>query len=320
LEHIAQRVLQGDARAVARLISRLENDAPDAIPLLRAIFHATGKAFVLGVTGAPGAGKSTLVDGLIRQARQAGATVAVLAVDPSSPFTGGAILGDRIRMQAHANDTGVFIRSMGARGQLGGLARATRKAIHVLDAAGYAMIIVETVGVGQSELDIAAAADTTVVVVTPGMGDTVQTLKAGILEIADVFALNKADQEGAAQTLRALRGMLHMGPASEWDVPVVETRAHEAAGLALLWETISRHRIYLEETGQLADRRSVRLKGEVLDLVERGLRTNVLKTLAGSPQFDAVLRSVIARNCDPETGACEILGGVDAKPERIGNG
>jgi LAO/AO transport system kinase len=319
LERIEDRVLQGDVRAVARLITRLENGADDSVPMLRAIFHATGRAFVVGVTGAPGAGKSTLVDGLIRQARLANSTVAVLAVDPSSPFTGGAVLGDRIRMQAHAYDTGVFIRSMGARGELGGLARAAHKAIHVLDAAGYAMIIVETVGVGQSELDIAAATDTTVVVVTPGMGDTVQTLKAGILEIADLFALNKADQEGASQTLRALRGMLHMAPASGWSVPIVETRAHEAVGLEALWDAISRHRTYLEETGLLAERRAKRLKGEVLDLVERGLRTDVLKILAASPQFDVVLRSVISRECDPETGAGEILGGVDAKPERIGN-
>jgi LAO/AO transport system kinase len=310
-------VLAGNPRAVAQLITRLERDAPDAFLSLKSIFHATGTAYVLGITGAPGVGKSTLVDGLVRQARAAGLSIGVLAVDPSSPFTGGAILGDRIRMQGHAHDAGVFIRSMGARGQLGGLARATRKAIHVLDAAGYAIVVVETVGVGQSELDIASAADSTIVVVTPGMGDTIQTLKAGILEIADIFVLNKADQEGARQTLRSLQSMLHMGPAGDWDVPIVETRAHDAVGLDALWETIVRHRAYLEESGALADRRAARLKAEVLNLVERGLRTDILEALLVSPEYAAVVRSVVARARDPEDGAHEILQGVDARPERI---
>ncbi len=322
MQDIAAMVLRGEVRGIARLISNLENDSPEAIRTLGEIFPHTGRASVIGVTGAPGAGKSTLVDGLVRQARAEGKSVAVLAVDPSSPFTGGAILGDRIRMQAHAYDSGVFIRSLGARGQLGGLTRSTRKAIHVLDAAGYDIVIVETVGVGQSELDIAAAADTTIVVLTPGMGDTVQTLKAGILEIADIFALNKADQEGAQQTLRALRGMLRLGHGHDtgWSPPIVETQAHEVVGIDALWQATRDHRAYLESVGELEARRARRLRGEVLDLVERGLRTDVLRRLAASTQFAAVLDAVLARERDPGSGAREILDGVYAVPERIGKG
>jgi len=278
--------------------------------VLRGVFSATGRAYVIGVTGAPGAGKSTLVDGLVRLARDESIPAAVLAVDPSSPFSRGAILGDRIRMQAHAGDSGVFIRSMSARGQLGGLARATRNAVHVLDAAGYALIIVETVGVGQSELDIAGAADTTLVVVTPHMGDTVQTLKAGILEIADVFALNKSDQDGARRTLRALGEMLHMGQARPWSVPIVETQGLEGTGLGDLWAALGRHRAYLEQSGELDRRRAARLHSEVVDLVHHGLRNDVLAGLMAGAQSEAVLRAVLAREIDPDSGAQAILSGL----------
>jgi LAO/AO transport system kinase len=320
LQDVADRALGGEIRAIARLISMVENDAPEAVQVMSAIFHRTGRAAILGITGAPGAGKSTLVDGLVGAARSIGQSVAVLAVDPSSPFTGGAILGDRIRMQTHAYDERVFIRSLGARGQLGGLTRSTRKAIHVLDAAGYDTIFVETVGVGQSELDIAGAADTTIVVLTPGMGDTVQTLKAGILEIADVFALNKADQDGAPQTLRSLRGMLQLGQThdSGWLIPIVETRAHQATGIDMLWRTARDHREYLESSGQLIERRASRLKVEVIDLVERGLRSDVMRRLVASPEFDAIVDSVRRREHDPDTAARAILQGVRASPEHIG--
>jgi LAO/AO transport system kinase len=320
LQNIADRVLRGDIRAIARLISMLENDVPEAGQALSAIFHRTGRASVLGVTGAPGAGKSTLVDGLVKQARTHGQSVAVIAVDPSSPFTGGAILGDRIRMQGHAYDQHVFIRSLGARGQLGGLTRSTRKAIHVLDAAGYDTIIVETVGVGQSELDIAGTADTAIVVLTPGMGDTVQTLKAGILEIADILVLNKADQEGAQQTLRALRGMLRLGHDINdgWSPPILETQAHDSIGVSALWQATQDHRTYLELSGELGGRRARRLKAEMLGLVERGLRTDVLRQLESSPDFGSLLDSVLKRARDPEAAAREVLRGFHTAPNLVG--
>lgn len=317
MEDLAKRILLGDVRAIARLISLLENSRPEALPHYAAIFGRTGHGYVLGVTGAPGAGKSTLVDGLVGQARAQGHTVAVLAVDPSSPFTGGAILGDRIRMQGHAADSGVYIRSMGTRGQLGGLALATRQAVHVLDAAGYDLIIVETVGVGQSELDIAAAADSTLVVTTPGMGDTIQTMKAGILEIADIFALNKADQEGAPQALQALRGMLRMGQARDWMPPVVETQAHQGVGLEALWHAIAAHRAHLERTGTLQSRRADRLRDELRDAVERGLRTDVLRRLTQGSAFETLAATVIARQCDPQQAARSLLTDLQERATRI---
>jgi LAO/AO transport system kinase len=304
---LAGRVLRGDVRAVARLITYLENDRTAVRHELNRLFPRTGNAHVIGVTGSPGAGKSTLVDGLVRIARSEGGSVAVLAVDPSSPFSGGAVLGDRIRMQSHASDPGVFIRSMGARGHLGGLAQATHDAVRVLDAAGYMLILVETVGVGQSELDIAAAADTTLVVVTPGMGDTVQTLKAGILEIADVFALNKADQEGAQQTLRALNSMLHMEMQRDWNAEIVETRANDGEGLAALWSALLRHRAYLEDSGELQVRRIKRLRGEVRELVESGLRTTIVPRLLAAAHWEAVVQAVADRSIDPSAGADEII-------------
>ena len=311
-DEIAARVLAGDVRAVARLITAIENASPQARRLMSPLFRHTGKAYVVGVTGAPGAGKSTLVDGLIRVARAEDCTVAVLAVDPSSPFSGGAVLGDRIRMQAHASDPGVFIRSMSTRGHLGGLAQAARDAVRVLDAAGYELILVETVGVGQSELDIAGAADATLVVVTPGMGDGVQTLKAGILEIADVFALNKADQDGAAHMLRALNSMLHMHAGSDKHVEVVQTRAHEGGGIQALWSALLQYRSRIEASGDLHTRRSSRLRGEVRGLVDRGLRTTMAPRLLALPRSETVMQTVLDRVIDPATGADAILRLADA--------
>ncbi len=304
---IVARVRRGEVRAVARLISALENSKPEARPVLRRLFPLTGRAYVIGVTGSPGAGKSTLVDRIAHQARADGRSVAVLAVDPSSPFTGGAVLGDRIRMQAHAGDPGVFIRSMGARGYLGGLAQSTRDALRVLDSAGYELILVETVGVGQSELDIAGAADTTLVVVTPDMGDAVQTLKAGILEIADVFALNKADHADAPRMHRALSSMLHLQDRHEWNAEIVETRAHEGQGIQALYAALDRHRAWLERTGGLTERRDCRLRREVRELVERGLRTSVAPRLLAASGSESVLQAVIDHVVDPADGADRIL-------------
>ncbi|MGH2411407.1 MAG: methylmalonyl Co-A mutase-associated GTPase MeaB [Chloroflexota bacterium] len=304
---LAEKVLRREPGAIARLISLVEDGNPAAREPFAAIYPHGGRAYVVGITGAPGSGKSTLVDGLLTIIRSQDHTAAVLAVDPSSPHGGGAILGDRVRMQRHAQDPGIFIRSMSARGSLGGLALATRQAMHILDAAGFQYIILETVGVGQSELAVSATADTTVVVVTPAMGDAIQTLKAGILEIADLFALNKADQPGARQALQALRAMLHRLPAAPWDIPIVETEAHRGAGLPGLWERILAHRSFQEISGGLAARRADQAGNEVRGLVEHGLRTEVLRALTGNQTFQVLVSEVAARRQDPLRAADQIL-------------
>ncbi len=306
-EDIVAGVLRGNARAIGRAVSAAENATPGNEALLGALYRHSGRAYVLGVTGPPGAGKSSLVDGLVRLLREQGCSVGVLAVDPSSPFTGGAILGDRIRMQAHAYDREVFIRSMSARGHLGGLAEATNKAVHVLDAAGKDVIVVETVGVGQSELEIAGTADTTVVVLTPAAGDMVQMLKAGIMEIADLYVVNKADMEGAGRLARDLRTMLNMGEHGDWIAPIIQAQATAGRGVAELWNAATRHRDHLEKTGQLAARRRQRLRAEILDLVMSRVRARLLDDMAGRDQFDDLLDRAMAREIDPYEAADTIM-------------
>ena len=306
IDPLATGVLDRDARAIARLISRLENGAEGVDGTLARLFPHTGHAYTVGVTGPPGAGKSTLVDGLIRQARASGMSVAVLAVDPSSPFSGGALLGDRIRI---GYDPQVYIRSMSTRDQLGGLAAATRNAVHVLDAAGYDLILVETVGVGQSELAIAGLADTLLLVLMPGTGDAVQLMKAGVLEVADIYVLNKADLQDAAQAARALREMLHDGRRDDWSPPIVEATAHQGRGLDALWQRIGEHRAYLEASGVLEHRRRARLRSEMVEAIEARLRTEVLGRIVASPCFDALQREVAARRSDPASAAREALTG-----------
>ncbi|HZS89001.1 MAG TPA: methylmalonyl Co-A mutase-associated GTPase MeaB [Chloroflexota bacterium] len=314
LEALADGVRRGNVRAIARAISAIENELPGHEALLGALYRQTGRAAIVGLTGAPGAGKSSLVDGLVRLLRERSLEVGVLAVDPSSPFTGGAILGDRIRMQAHAYDGGVFIRSMSARGHLGGLAAATSKALHVLDAAGKDVVMVETVGVGQSELEIAGTADTTIVVLTPAAGDMVQMLKAGILEIADIFVVNKADLEGADRLVRDLRTALNLGEHGDWIPPILQTRATEGSGLDALWGAVEQHRAYLQRGGELEKRRRARLQAEILALAMGRLRAQLLGTINGREHLDELVDRALRREIDPYSAADAVLSSALAHP------
>jgi LAO/AO transport system ATPase len=310
----------GDVRAVARLLSLVE-DGDERVPqIASALAPYAGNAQVVGLTGAPGVGKSTLTGALVRAYRAQGRRVAVLAVDPSSPFTGGAILGDRIRMQEHATDPGVFIRSMSSRGNLGGLAAATPQAVRVLDAAGYEIVLVETVGVGQAEVDVAALADTTLVLLAPGLGDAIQAVKAGILEIADVFVVNKADREGADATVRDLRGMLALGervaraadePAGDggaWRGPVLKTVAERGEGVDDVVAAIAAHHEFLLAGGELAARRQRRAAAEIEHLALAVLRARL--ATAPGPGLTELAADVAAGRTDPYTAATSLVSGL----------
>jgi GTPase len=294
----------------------VETGGEPAREALAALYPSTGRAYSVGITGAPGAGKSTLTDRLVARIRADDVHVAVLAVDPTSPFSGGAILGDRVRMQDHATDPGVFIRSMATRGHLGGLALATPQAIRVLDAAGAPWILVETVGVGQVEVEVAAATDTTIVVVNPGWGDSVQANKAGLLEIADLFVVNKADRPGADDAERDLLQMLELGAHREWMPPILRTVATDGQGIEELWDEIGRHRAYLEESGELARRRRDRLHDEVRAIVLARLAAEVDARVASDDGFDALLARVDARELDPYAAAEAMLAASGTSPSR----
>ncbi len=307
VEALVARARAGDPRAVARLISLVE----DASPLLREVAERlaphTGSAEVIGITGAPGVGKSTSTSALVTVLRQAGRRVGVLAVDPSSPFSGGALLGDRVRMQEHATDAGVYIRSMASRGHLGGLAWAAPQAIRVLDAAGCEVVLVETVGVGQSEVDVAGLADTTVVLLAPGMGDGIQAAKAGILEIGDVYVVNKADRDGADIVVRELRSVLSLGfEAGDWRPPIVKTVASTGEGMADEVAAIARHRERLESTGELEARRRRRARDEVEAIAVTALRRR-FGDLHGHADLDALADDVSAGILDPYTAADRLV-------------
>ncbi len=304
---LSERVLQGDPRAVARAISLIEDEAPAGAELIRRIFPRTGGAYLVGVTGPPGAGKSTLVDRLIAEIRKSERTVGVVAVDPTSPFSGGAILGDRIRMQAHAGDSGVFIRSMATRGHLGGLARATSEAALVLDAAGKDIVLIETVGVGQDEIDIVRAADVSIVTLVPGSGDEVQALKAGIMEIADIFVVNKADREGADRTVASIDAVLSLqafGPA-DWRPPIVKTEATTGKGVAELLETIERFRLHTQSSQ--GSRRRARAGFRVRELLSLRLLRHVENRVLGAGEFERMLDRIAARELDPYTAVDGIV-------------
>jgi LAO/AO transport system kinase len=304
---LVDAAMAGDRTAVARLISLIERGGEPAREVARRTYQA-GDAYTIGLTGAPGAGKSTLTDRLIAEVRKTGQSIGVLAIDPSSPFTGGAILGDRVRMQGHALDEGVFIRSMATRGHLGGLALATPEAVRVLAAAGIPIVLVETVGVGQVEVEVARAADTTVVVVNPGWGDSIQANKAGLLEIADIFVINKADRPGAAETRRDLDNMLDMtSTMGEWRPPIVPTVAATGEGVPELWTVIGEHRAFLERSGELVKRRQRRVLDELSEVLIRRVEARV-RQLEEGRAFERIRAAVVAGDVDPYAAADELLG------------
>jgi len=296
---LADRVLQGDVRAAARLMRLIDDTQPAAEQELRALFPSTGRAQLIGITGNPGSGKSTLVDGLIGHLRGLGKTVGVVAVDPTSPFTGGAILGDRIRMQDHALDPGVFIRSLATRGQLGGLSRATSDCVRVLDAMGKDVVIVETVGVGQDEVEVCRLAHTTVVVVVPGLGDDIQAIKAGILEVADLFCVNKADREGADRTVRDLRQMLELST-HEREMAIVKCVATQGEGIGELWKAIEDHYGFLKSGPGLLQRETQRARHELIEILrERMLRAAVERLSSQGEHLDELALRIARRELDP---------------------
>ena len=303
--------LAGDRGAIARMLSLIERGGEAARQVGRLSYARSGEAYTVGMTGAPGAGKSTLTSALIGHMRSLDLEVAVLAIDPSSPFTGGAILGDRVRMQDHATDPGVFIRSMASRGHLGGLALAAPEAVRLLDAIGRRWILVETVGVGQVEVEIAGKADTTVVVVNPEWGDSVQANKAGLMEIADVFAINKADRKGVEQTRSDLEQMLDLSelPADSWRPPIVSTVATTGAGTGELWDAINAHRQHAEASGQLESRRSFRAREELREIVANRLDQRAREICTGD-RWEALTEAVAAHESDPWTAADRMLDGV----------
>jgi LAO/AO transport system kinase len=312
-DSLADRLLRGDKRALARGISLVEDDDPEGWALVKAAYPHTGSASIVGFTGPPGAGKSTLIGALIRVQRALERQVAVLSIDPSSPFRGGALLGDRIRLSEHFLDPGVFIRSMATRGALGGLAEAALQAALLMDAAGKDDVYVETVGVGQAEVDVIDHADTVVLVLIPGSGDSIQALKAGVMEIPDVIVVNKADHPLTDTMVREVRGVLSLAPQAGWRVPIVKTEAARGEGVAALAEKLLEHRAWVQAEGTLSARRRRNLENEVLGIAAMRLRRLLEASMREDPEIQRLLDEVVARRLDPASAASEVLarGAVD---------
>ncbi|MGH9580055.1 MAG: methylmalonyl Co-A mutase-associated GTPase MeaB [Terriglobales bacterium] len=309
-----ERIRAGEPRALARAISAIEDRAPEAVELLKALFPYSGRARVVGLTGAPGSGKSTLVDQLARHYRRQGHTLGIIAVDPTSPYTGGAILGDRIRMQAHHGDTGIYIRSMATRGFLGGLARATADVATVLDAGGKDLILVETVGVGQDEVDIVRLADATVVILVPGMGDDVQSIKAGIMEIADVFVINKSDREGAERVEHEIRAMQTLATRGDgWTPPIVKTVATEGEGIPELAQALAAYEEFLGREGLLEKKKVGNWRDRLVEMLRESLLERVLKEQLDNGSVARYAAEVAGRRRDPYSLVEEIVGRLGAR-------
>jgi GTPase len=304
---LAERLLGGDKRALARAISLVENGDPAGAELVAELYPRTGSARIVGFTGPPGVGKSTMIGSLVKELRDRERRVAVLSIDPSSPFTRGALLGDRIRLSEHFLDEGVFIRSMASRGALGGLAEATLQSALVMDAAGFDDILLETVGVGQAEIDVVDHADTVVLALMPGSGDSIQALKAGVMEIPDVIVVNKAEHPLTDTMVREVRTALSLGPSGDWKVPIVKTVAPEGKGIPELLEAIESHRAHVVETGTLEERRARNLRSEVLGLAAARMRRELELRVAEDPEVAALLASVVRRETDPATAAATLL-------------
>ena len=304
---LTERLLAGDKRALARAISLVENDDPEGWALVREVYPQTGRAAVVGFTGPPGVGKSTLIGALVKHARSQQKNVAVLSIDPSSPFTHGALLGDRIRLSEHFLDEGVFIRSMASRGSLGGLSEATLQAALLMDASGRDIVFLETVGVGQAEVDIIDHADTVVLALMPGSGDSIQALKAGVMEIPDVIVVNKADHPLTDTMVREIRGVLSLGPQKGWRVPIVRTEAARGEGVEEVAEKIAEHRAFIEEEGTLEERRRRNLMNEVMELATVRLRRRLEESVREDDAVRELLDEVVARRLDPATAATRLL-------------
>jgi LAO/AO transport system kinase len=312
---LAERLVAGDKRALARAITLVESDDPAGWELVREVYPRTGNAAIVGLTGAPGSGKSTLIGALTKLRREADRQIAVLSIDPSSPFTQGALLGDRIRLTEHFLDPGVFIRSMANRGALGGLSEAALQAALLMDAAGKDDVFLETVGVGQAEVDVIDHADTIVLVLMPGSGDSIQALKAGVMEIPDVIVVNKADHPLTDTMVREIRGVLSLAPTVEggWRVPIVKTEAVRGTGVAELVERMDEHRAHIQAEGTLSERRRRNLRNEVLALCTFRLRRRLEEALRDDERFGALIDEVVERRLDPATAASEILQGFNTE-------
>ena len=303
MTQLVQRLLSGENRALSRAISVVERGSAQGAELMEAVDRHTGRAYTVGVTGPPGVGKSTIVGRLTQLLRELGLTVGIIAVDPTSPFSGGALLGDRIRMQQHFLDSGVFIRSVATRGQAGGLPRVVKSIARLFDASGKDVLLVETVGVGQTELGVMGVADTVVVTLMPESGDAVQTLKAGIMEIADVYVVNKADRAGAHQMAAAVTSMLRLAPSANWEPPVITAQADAGEGIGLLWDKVQEHREHLSGSGELDSRRKSRRQGEFLEMVEEELNRRVRRLVQEDPRLQGIMDRVGSQDAEPFSSA-----------------